>query len=203
MMDLLEVAGRTILLYGVIFVIFRLMGKREIGELNILDLIVFLMLSELAVIAIENPNKHVLHQIVPMVVLTIIQVALAYISLKSQRARKLLDGEPTILIREGKIDEKQMRKQRYNFDDLLMQLREKDIGDIRDVEYAILEPSGKLTVFQKQKSKKSKNTTPTFTLPLIIDGVIQNENLETMSKTNLWLRQKLRDLGYKDTKQIS
>ncbi|WP_028402910.1 DUF421 domain-containing protein [Ectobacillus panaciterrae] len=202
-MEIFETIGKTVLLYGIILIIFRLMGKREIGELSILDLVVFLMLSELAVVAIEYPDKSIWHQLTPMLVLMLMQVALAFISLKSQKARKLLDGEPAILIRQGKVDEKQMRKQRYNFDDLLMQLREKDIGDIRDVDYAILEPSGKLSVFQKQKEKKSENETSAFTLPLIIDGIIQDEHLATMNKTNLWLRQKLRELGYKDLKQIS
>lgn len=200
MIDFLAMAGRTILLYAIITIIFRTMGKRELGELNVLDLVVFLMLSELAVIAIENPDKHISHQIVPMTVLAVLQLSIAFVSLKSQRARKLLEGEAVILIREGKVDEKQMRKQRYNFDDLLLQLREKDIGDVRDVAYAILEPSGKLSVFPK---KTNKDTPPVFTLPLIMDGVIQDEHLQSMNKTNLWLRQKLRELGYKDVKKIS
>ncbi|UOY94132.1 DUF421 domain-containing protein [Ectobacillus sp. JY-23] len=201
-MDLLEIAIRTVVLYGVIIIIFRLMGKREIGELNVLDLVVFLMLSELAVVAIETPDKPIVHQLTPMILLMVLQIALAFLSLKSQKARKLLDGEPSILIRGGKVDEVQMRKQRYNFDDLLMQLREKDIGDIRDVEYAILEPSGKLSVFEKQPQGEA-NAKAVFALPLIIDGTIQDEHLEEIGKTNLWLRQQLREQGYKDISQIS
>ncbi|MFC5774514.1 DUF421 domain-containing protein [Ectobacillus antri] len=201
-MDLLEIAIRTVVLYGVIIIIFRLMGKREIGELNVLDLVVFLMLSELAVVAIEKPDKPIVHQLTPMILLMVLQIVLAFLSLKSQKARKMLDGEPSILIRGGKVDEVQMRKQRYNFDDLLMQLREKDIGDIRDVEYAILEPSGKLSVFRKPQ-KGNVDTKAVFALPLIIDGTIQDDHLEKIGKTNLWLRQKLRELGYKDITQIS
>ncbi|MDG4655398.1 DUF421 domain-containing protein [Ectobacillus antri] len=201
-MDLLEIAIRTVVLYGVIIIIFRLMGKREIGELNVLDLVVFLMLSELAVVAIETPDKPIVHQLTPMILLMVLQIVLAFLSLKSQKARKMLDGEPSILIRGGKVDEVQMRKQRYNFDDLLMQLREKDIGDIRDVEYAILEPSGKLSVFRKRR-KGNVDTKAVFALPLIIDGTIQDDHLEKIGKTNLWLRQKLRELGYKDITQIS
>ncbi|MFD3449380.1 DUF421 domain-containing protein [Microbacteriaceae bacterium 4G12] len=202
-MDFFSIVGRTILLYAVIILIFRLMGKREIGQLSVVDLLVFIMLGEMAVFAVENIKKPLWHQIVPMFTLMIIQISLAFISLKSQKARRLLEGEPSIIIRAGKIDEKEMRRHRYNFDDLLVQLREKDIGDIREVEYAILEPTGKLSVFQKQKSKKSKNSQSVFTFPLVIDGVIQEDNLQKMDKTNLWLRQKLRDLGYYDVKQIS
>jgi uncharacterized membrane protein YcaP (DUF421 family) len=178
------------------------MGKREIGELSVLDLVVFIMLGEMAVVAIENTDKSLWHQLVPMTFLMCIQIILSVISLKFQRFRHLIEGEPAILVNAGKIDEKKMRKQRYNIDDLLMQLREQGIGDVRDVEYAILEPSGKLSVFQKQKSKKSKNDTPIFTLPLIIDGEIQYNHLQMIEHTDEWLVEKLNNLGYKDVKQI-
>lgn len=202
-MELLQIVFRTIILYSVMLIIFRLMGKREIGELSVLDLVVFIMLGEMAVIAIENMDKSIWHQLVPMVLIMVIQIALSLVSLKSQRLRHILEGEPAIIVREGKIDEKQMRKQRYNMDDLLMQLREQSIGDIRDVEYAILEPSGRLSVFEKQKSKKSKNDTPLFSVPLIIDGEIQRKHLYMMEHTDIWLEEKLKKLGYKDIENIS
>ncbi|MEH6889691.1 DUF421 domain-containing protein [Bacillus sp. JJ864] len=202
-MELLQIVFRTILLYSVMLIIFRLMGKREIGELSVLDLVVFIMLGEMAVIAIENMDKAIWHQLVPMVLIMVIQIVLSFISLKNQRIRHILEGEPAIIVREGKIDEKQMRKQRYNMDDLLMQLREQSIGDIRDVEYAILEPSGRLSVFEKQKSKKSKNDTPLFSVPLIIDGEIQKKHLYMMEHTDIWLEDKLKKLGYKDIENIS
>lgn len=123
MEDIFIITFRTIVLYFIILVIFRLMGKREIGELSILDLVVSIMIAEIAVLAIENVKDKLLHTIVPIVVLMIIQVSLAFISLKSQKIRQLLDGKPTIIIKQGKIDERAMRSQRYNFDDLLMQLR--------------------------------------------------------------------------------
>ncbi|PGM93442.1 DUF421 domain-containing protein [Bacillus cereus] len=201
-MEWVSIIGRTMLLYTIILIIFRLMGKREIGELSVLDLVVFIMLGEMAVVAIENTDKSLWHQLVPMIFLMCIQIILSVISLKFQRFRHLIEGEPAILVNAGKIDEKKMRKQRYNIDDLLMQLREQGIGDVRDVEYAILEPSGKLSVFQKQKSKKSKNDTPIFTLPLIIDGEIQSNHLQMIEHTDEWLVEKLNNLGYKDVKQI-
>ncbi|MBJ8051592.1 DUF421 domain-containing protein [Bacillus cereus] len=201
-MEWVSIIERTMLLYIIILIIFRLMGKREIGELSVLDLVVFIMLGEMAVVAIENTDKSLWHQLVPMTFLMCIQIILSVISLKFQRFRHLIEGEPAILVNAGKIDEKKMRKQRYNIDDLLMQLREQGIGDVRDVEYAILEPSGKLSVFQKQKSKKSKNDTPIFTLPLIIDGEIQSNHLQMIEHTNEWLVEKLNNLGYKDVKQI-
>lgn len=202
-MELLQIIFRTIFLYSVMLIIFRLMGKREIGELSVLDLVVFIMLGEMAVIAIENMDKAIWHQLVPMVLIMLIQIVLSLVSLKSQRIRHILEGEPAIIVREGKIDEKQMRKQRYNMDDLLMQLREQSIGDIRDVEYAILEPTGRLSIFEKQKSKKSKNDTPLFSLPLIVDGEIQKKHLYMMEHTDIWLEEKLKKLGHTNIEKIS
>lgn len=194
----IHMIGRTIVLYFIILIIFRLMGKREIGELSILDLVVFIMLAEIAVIGIEDTKDPLFHTVLPMVVLLIIQLSLAYVSLKSERIRHLIDGKPTIIIHKGKIDEKAMAKQRYNFDDLLMQLREKDIQHIHDIEIAILEPSGRLSVFQKEE--KSDND---FTWPIILDGEIQQEGLHKMDKDEHWLRKELRDRGYKNVSDIS
>lgn len=194
------IVARTLFLYFLIILIFRLMGKREIGELSILDLVVFIMIAEMAVTAIEDPNDPLIHTVVPMLLLMTIQISLAFLSLKNQKIRHILDGKPTIIINRGKVDEHAMKTQRYNFDDLMTQLRDKNINNLADVEFAILEPSGKLSVIEKQKKNKKQ---PELQLPLIVDGLIQEENLSTINKNNLWLRQELRKLGYKDTKQIS
>lgn len=179
------------------------MGKREIGELSILDLVVFIMIGEMAVIAIENTKDPLIHSIIPMVLLMIIQITLAFISLKSKKFRDLVDGDPSIIINRGKIDEKAMRRQRYNFDDLMTQLREKDIRSIADVEFAILESSGSLSVIEKIKNDKNQKKQGDITIPLILDGAIEEENLKRINKTNLWLRQELKKKGYRDVKKIS
>ncbi|MEM1492558.1 DUF421 domain-containing protein [Bacillus velezensis] len=198
MEDIFIITFRTIVLYFIILVIFRLMGKREIGELSILDLVVSIMIAEIAVLAIENVKDKLLHTIVPIVVLMIIQVSLAFISLKSQKIRQLLDGKPTIIIKQGKIDERAMRSQRYNFDDLLMQLRENNIDRISDVSYAILESSGKLSIVKKKNNKDKQMETS-----LIVDGVIQNEHLDRIGKDKHWLEKNLTKRGYRDLSVIS
>ncbi|WP_019720845.1 DUF421 domain-containing protein [Heyndrickxia coagulans] len=200
MENLLIIFFRTLLMYVAILVIFRLMGKREIGELNVLDLVVFIMIGEMAVVAIENHSEPVVNTLLPMVVLLGIQIALALFSLRSNRFRKLIDGKPSILISKGKIDEKEMRKQRYNFDDLLMQLRSKDIDNIADVEFAILETSGELSVVKKSKNK---NKPASYTEPLIVGGKIQQNNLKKSNKTEAWLRSELQKRGYGDISRIS
>jgi uncharacterized membrane protein YcaP (DUF421 family) len=194
---------RTIFFYVLILLIFRFMGKREIGELSILDLVVFVMIGEMAILSIENPKRPIFETIIPMTILMLIQIFLATFSLKSKRFRDLVDGKPTIIINRGKIDEYAMRKQRYNFDDLLTQLREKDIRSIADVEFAILESSGSLSVIEKMSNRDGQPKEGDITIPLIIDGSVEEENLKRINKTNLWLRQELKKLGYRDVREIS
>lgn len=197
--DFLTIILRTIVLYGVILIIFRLMGKREIGELSVLDLVVFIMIGEMAVIAIEQHKDPIMHTIVPMVVLLIIQVGMAYVSLKSRKLRRIIDGRSSVIIDKGRINEKEMRKHRYNFDDLLTQLRQKDINNISDVEFAILETSGELSVFKKGKKNKSVS----ITIPLIVDGKIQHEGLKESDKSEQWLRRELKKRGHGKIENIS
>ncbi|PLT35234.1 hypothetical protein CUU64_03975 [Bacillus sp. V5-8f] len=176
------------------------MGKREIGQLSILDLVVVFMIGDMAVMAIDSPDKPLLFSLYPILVLAIIQIVLAYFSMKSQRFREVMDGRAAIIISQGKIDEKEMKRQRYNFDDLLIQLREKNIVNIENVEYAILEPTGKLSVIEKKNVKNPKDNTP---FPLVIDGVIQEESLASINKSDTWLRAQLQKRGYPDIKWIS
>jgi len=201
--DYLTIVFRTLFLYAVILAIFRVMGKREIGELSILDLVVFIMIGEMAVVAIDEPHSPLLHAVVPMVLLMLTQITLAIFSLKSKKFRNIVDGQPTIIINKGKIDENAMRKQRYNFDDLMTQLRGKNIRSIADVEFAILESSGSLSVIEKIKNKDDEPQLGDITVPLILDGNIEEENLKRINKTNLWLRQELKKQGYRDVKKIS
>lgn len=129
----------------------------------------------------------------------IIQVTLAYFSLKNRKVRQLLDGKPTIIIKYGKIDEDAMKSQRYNFDDLMVQLRENNIDRVTDVSFAILEPSGKLTVVKKENSGEHRQ----LEMPLIIDGSIQTENLSRIDKDKQWLLESLRKHGHANPSDIS
>ncbi len=200
MEEYITIIIRTLFLYFLIIFIFRIMGKREIGELSILDLVVFIMIAEMAVVSIEQPTDPLIHTILPMMVIVVIQILLAWFSLRSKTFRELLDGKPTMIIQNGKIDDNAMKKQRYNYDDLLLQLREKDIFNVEDVEFAILEPSGKLSVLKKEPQENSSGS---LTLPLILDGQVQNTHLEMIGKSSFWLRRELREKGYVSIQDIS
>lgn len=194
MQDLLIIIMRTFILYWFILLILRLMGKREVGELSIFDLVVFLLIAEVAAFSLDDPHSSFIHAIVPVIILFLIQIGVSYFSLKSKKFRDMMEGEPSILIRDGIIIEKEMRKQRYNLDDLLQQLREQQVGSIQSVSYAFLEPSGNLSVFKKEEEQ--------YVFPLIIDGDIQYRHLEHIGKNEKWLIQELEQKQIMNTQKI-
>lgn len=185
-MDYLIVLAKTLFFYIVITILYRFMGKREVGELGIVDLIVSILIAELAAISIDNYKSSVFLSLIPIVVLVGIQIGLAHLSLKSGKIRNVFDGEPSVMIDRGVVNFKEMLRQRYNLDDLLTQLREKGVKSLEEVDYAILETSGKLSVFKKEKGK-----TGDYPLALILDGKIQEDTLRQMQKSESWLEELL------------
>lgn len=194
MNDLITIGFRTVLLYVFILIILRLMGKREVGELSIIDVVVFVIMAEVVAVALESPDKKLSHSIFPVLLLLVIQLLTSFLSLKSKKFRDVVDGDPTLIIQDGIIQEEEMRKQRYNLDDLFQQLREQQIGSVRDVSYAYLEPSGNLSVFTNE------NTQPV--LALISDGVIQGRHVQLIGKSEEWLIKELKDKGVNDVEQV-
>ncbi|MCG7410345.1 DUF421 domain-containing protein [Paenibacillus sp. ACRRX] len=153
----------TILMYFLVFIVLRVMGKREIGKLSVFDLVISIMIAEIAVFSIENTERPLLESITPMIVLVVVQVTLAFLTLKSRRLREIFDGKPSIIISQGNLNREEMRKQRYNLDDLMLQLREQGVDSVQDVEYAILEATGKLTIFMKDEAIQSGGQSGGFT----------------------------------------
>ena len=177
---------RSIIFYIVIAIGYRIMGKREIGELSIMDFIVSIFMAELVAISIENYKSNMLLSLIPIIVLTIIQVSLSYVSMKSNKTRNIVDGSPSVIINRGKINFEEMKHQRYNLDDLLTSLRNNSIKSIEEVDYAILETSGKLSIFKKQDDLSS-----TYPLPLILDGKLDKDVLRQIRRKEDWLYKEL------------
>ena len=169
---------KTTVLYVYIMLCYRLMGKKEVGKLGIIDLIVSVLIAELAAMSIESDETSILVSLIPIAVLVVIQISLSYISLKSVKVRKLIDGSPKIIINKGKVDFKEMSKLRYSLDDLISQLREQSIKSIEEVKYAILENNGKLSVFTDDNL---------YPMPIIVDGVIDNYTINNMNKDTSWV----------------
>ena len=190
-MDIINALFRCLVFYIIIAISYRVMGKREVGELSIMDFIVSIFLAQLASISIENLDDNIFISMGPILLLVLVQLILAKLSYKNSKVRNILDGDVSVIINRGKINFEEMLKQRYNLDDLLSQLRDKEIKSIEEVDYAILETSGKLSVFKKSDDKSS-----VYPLPVIIDGVVQEDVLMQIKKDKDWLDKMIRKEGY-------
>ena len=184
-MDMLIVIYRTIFFYLFIVLIFRIMGKREIGQLSIQDLVVSILIAELVAISIENIEDPLLMTVIPISILVVLEIVASILSIKSSKFRNIMEGKPSLIINKGKINFKELVKQRYTLDDLLVSLRSNNIKNLEDVEYAILETNGSLNVF-KYNFLKLNTANP---LPLILDGIIQKDTLKYINKSEKWLYQ--------------
>lgn len=180
-MNLMIVIFKTLFIYVLVAIIFRVMGKREVGQLGTFDLVVFILIVELVALALEHKDGFLIN-LVPVIILVLLQIVIAKISLKSVKFRNFVDGKPVIIIKKGIVNFKNMVEQRYTLDDLLLQLREKDVRSLDEVDYAILETNGKLSVFKKDDKDKK-----TYPLPIILDGKVEFDNLYAIGKTKTWL----------------
>lgn len=195
-MELFTVLFRTLFFYFFVLVAYRLMGKREIGQLGVIDLIVSILIAELVAISIEETENPIYLTIIPIAVLVLLEIVFAYISIKSRKFRNIFDGKPSLIIANGKINYKEMIKQRYSLDDLLISLRMQGIKELDMVEYAFLEPNGQLSIFKYNLFKLRSS----YPMPLILDGSIQKKALKHIHKSEIWLKNELsnKNLTYKD-----
>lgn len=180
----LNMIYKTFVLYFFVILVYRIMGKKEVGKLSIIDLIVSVLIAELAALSIESKDRSIFMSIVPIAVLVVIQMVLGYITLKNSKIRNIIDGTPATIINNGKLNFSIMSKMRYSLDDLISQLREQGIGSIEEVNYAILENNGKLSVFEKNTD---------YPMPIILDGVIDYNVLREINKTDEWVMKILKD----------
>lgn len=206
---MLIVIVRTLILYLVVIVALRLMGKREIGQLQPFELVVILMISELAAVPSENVGIPLLSGIIPILVLLSASLTLAWISLKSEKARDIICGKPSILINRGKISEKELKKNCYNISDLLEELRLNNVPNIADVEYAILENNGQVSVITKAQKRptipEDFNIKPPYEgLPttIIIDGKLKKDSLQQTNKDLPWLKGELEKQNIKQFEDV-
>lgn len=169
---------KTFVLYFFIIIMYRIMGKKEVGELGIGDLIVTVLIAELAALSIEDTESSIFISIIPIIVLVICEMGLSFISMKSDSIRNFIDGKPSVIIKNGKVNFTIMTKLRYTLDDLITQLREKGIKSLEEVDYAVLENSGDLSVFQN---------TDAYPMPFILDGVIDYNVLKEIHKDRVWI----------------
>lgn len=185
------------------------MGKRQVGQLQPSELVVALIIADLAAVPMSEVGIPLINGIIPIITLFIMEELLSYISMKSERARGLISGKPSILIERGTIIEDELRRIRYNINDLLEQLRLKNFSNVEDVSYAILETSGQLSVIPKEEKKpvtlKDMNLiakTGHLPVTVIIDGRIISDNLHKTGLSNNWLADQLRKNSIKSSEDV-
>ena len=195
---------RAIVLYILVLIVMRLMGKREIGQLQPFELAIAIMIADLASIPMTDTGVPISNGIVPILGLLVMHLLISIINLKSMKAREIICGKPRILIYRGKIDEEALKKERFTLNELQERLRDKNIVNIFDVEYAILETNGQISVIEKPNKR---NTIPEdfginpeyegLSYDLVIDGKVMNENLKILEKNYNWLETEILKFGYK------
>lgn len=206
---MLVIFTRALILYFLVVIVMRIMGKQQIGELQPYELVVAVMIADLGAVPMQNTGIPLLAGIIPILTLLISQLALSYISMKSIRGRELICGTPTILIEKGRLLEAQMRKERYNINDLLEALRNQGYYNIADVEYAILETNGTLSVIPKVEKRpitpQDLNLNPPYEglpLPVVIDGTVDFKTLKAANKDFAWLKGQLKAFGISDVSEV-
>lgn len=200
---------RAIILYIVVFITTRLMGKREIGQLQPFEVVISIMIANLATIPMSDTGVPIVSGLVPIMGLLTMHLIISLLNLKSTKVRKILCGKPNIIINKGKIDEEAMEKERFDLSELEEKLREKDIFDIGDVDYAILETNGDISVILKpekqQPTSEDLNVNPDFrglSYNLIMDGDIIYKNLKLLNKNEVWLREQIKKFNINDEKDV-
>ena len=189
---------RSILLYIIVLVVMRLMGKREIGQLQPFELAISIMIADLASTPMADSGIPLSNGIIPILALFVMHLIISVVNIKSLKAREILCGKPSILIYKGRIDEKKLRKERFTINELEERLRGNNVTNISDVDYAILETSGQITVLQKPSKREVtpedlgiKPEYEGITYDLVLDGKVMYENLKKLKKDYDWLKKQV------------
>ena len=189
---------RSIILYIFVLIIMRLMGKREIGQLQPFELAISIMIADLVTMPMTDVGIPISNGIIPILGLLLMHLIISIINIKSIKAREIICGKPRILIYRGKIDEKALKKERFTLNELQERLRGNNVFNLGDVEYAILETSGQITVIQKPNKRttipEDFNIMPEYEgIPydLVVDGKIMYENLRQIGKNEIWLEKQV------------
>lgn len=195
---------KSIILYTIVLIVMRCMGKREIGQMQPFELAIAIMIADLAATPMTEIGIPLLYGFIPILGLLFMHIAISLINLKSIKMRELICGKPRILIYRGKIDEKALKKERFTINELEERLRDNNIFNIGDVDYAILETSGQVTVIPKPNKRTTTpedfNIEPEYegiSYDLVVDGKVMYKNLEKIGKNYIWLVKQTEKFGIK------
>lgn len=201
---MLLVFVRTIILYSIVLIVMRFMGKREIGQLQPFELAISIMIADLATLPMSETGIPISNGIIPILGLLVMHLLISMVNMKSMRMREIICGKPSILIYRGRIDEHKLKKERFTINELEERLRGNNINNIGDVEYAILETSGQISVIQKPNKRTTVpedfGIMPEYegiSYDLVVDGKVMKDNLEKLEKDYNWLVKQLEPYNIK------
>lgn len=195
---------RTVIIYVLVLIVMRFMGKREIGQMQPFELVISIMIADLAATPMAEIGIPILYGIIPIFGLLIMHVIISVLNLKSIKMREIICGKPRILIYRGKIDEQALIKENFTINELQERLRVNNINNLGDVEFAILETSGQISVVPKPEKRALKpedfNMKVNYegiAYDLVIDGKVMNDNLKKIGKDYNWLNKEVSKFGMK------
>lgn len=191
---MLTIFTKTVIIYILLIITMRLMGKRQLGELEVTELVITILLSEIASTPITDGKTPMMHAIIPMATLAFLEITTSALSLKFPRIKKMLSSRPSVIISRGKIDLKVMRSVRISIEELICQVRQNGIFNLEEVDYAILEENGKMSIIPKNRYRQPDIKTlglyddDNGAMHIIIsDGIIDKHNLAMLHKDRQWL----------------
>ncbi|MDD2569305.1 MAG: DUF421 domain-containing protein [Clostridia bacterium] len=200
---------RTIILYIITMIAMKAMGKRQLGQLQPFELVVILVISDLATLSMQNSGVPIVNSIIPIATITVLQISIAIINLKSEKARRFVCGTPSVILKNGEILEGEMRKLRMNVNDLLEQMRAKGFFDISEIEYAVMETNGQLSIMPRAEKRPLQpddlNLDLDYERPaitLILDGKVNEKHLQEAGLDLNWLKKALAKHNIKNTDKV-
>lgn len=188
----LTVVLRTLIMYIFLIAVMRLGGKRQIGELQLSELVTALLISELATTPLIDPEVALLRAMLPILTVIALEIAITFSTTKSQLLKKIFDGTPSVIIKKGQLDQKEMGRLRMSVEELIGECRQAGIFDISDIEYAVLEENGKLSVLESAKDGEPERG---IAHVLIVDGEVSDNGLKSSGITACTLKMRLEKRG--------
>lgn len=189
---------RTLAVYAVLIAVMRFSGKRQIGEMQVSELVTAFLLSNLASTPLTDPSVPLLYAVVPIITLICMEIFFSFLTTKINFVKKLLDGKPSVIVNKGKIDISEMSKMRMSLEDLICELHIAGYSALSEIEYAILEPNGKLAFFESENGKIASG----IAHPVVIDGRFVSYALDDIGKNREWVRERLEKMNISSVSEV-
>lgn len=180
---MISIFARTVIIYLLLTIFLKIMGKRQIGELEVGELVTTLLISEIVSIPIDTPEIPLLNAVIPLLFILSLEIIISHAKNKSRKIKRIIEGVPSFVIYDGRLQQQELFENRISINEVLAEMRSQGIGDISDVQFCLLEPGGKMSFFERDKAK--------LAMPVIIDGEFEKENIKRLGISEEWVAKKV------------